>query len=597
MTRLGSQMVRTGLLDPAQLEAALDRQRQQGGYLGQHLVDAGFITREQLHDGLARQWQVDRRDLDRDPPRGDLLERHELRHVIELGWLPCEVVGGRHVVIATSVPPGPDLVEEVADFFPGLAVSFVACTRRDLDRFAVRIDGAPTAVRAVGPRRRLCPSAPVRDLLLGGAAVVVLGCLVGAPPDVLSAAVGGVGVIFLALVAVHLGGLVWWAARASASSSPSTVEPVADVLLPVYSVLVPVSGGAPVLQQVVADLASIDYPRSRLDIVMLVAADDAPTLQAVASHAPPSCVRVVPLERRAFADPVLGLDAGLALARGRYVVSLLPGEVLAPDQLRLAVEAFELDLHENLTVRRGRTPLAALRVERREWRNARSFASGLEMVEEACGLTRAFPWSGRESDLRSDLTSSHCNTRLLRRLGGWHAVATGGGGSSMRVAVLSSVTRCRHRPSVGDLVTRRADELARSIHLAVERARRFRWEPAAGTPRLADVLLGFVTPILVLMYPVAVVAAGCLLLRFDELDAGNLPLGLSGLAAVTVAVLLLTAVTGIGLARRRGRRALGHVLAVPAHWLVHAVAAWYAVLVLLPCRPPMRGSSTVHGGD
>ena len=106
-----------------------------------------------------------------------------------------------------------------------------------------------------------------------------------------------------------------------------------------------------------------------------------------------------------------------------------------------------------------------------------------------------------------------------------------------------------------------------------------------------DVALGFSAPLLLLVYPVALVAGTGLLLRLEELDAGSERLGLLGLAAVASAI-GLAILAGLAVARRRGRRALGHVVALPAHWLVRAVAAWYAVLVLLPCRPPSHGSST-----
>lgn len=593
MTLLGNQMVGTGLLDVAQLDLALARQRDQGGYLGQHLVDAGFITREQLQDALAQQWQVERRDLDADPPLAGLLDRRELRRVIELGWLPCEVVGGSHVVVATSVPPGPDLVEEVVERFPGLAVSFVACTRRDLDRFAVGLAGGREVPVATASRRKLCPPPIVRDVVGGAALVVALTWLLAARPALLAATVLTLGALFLALVVVQVGAAVWSAARRPATAPAAAAAPTPDVLLPVYSVLVPVSGGADTLRRVVADVAALDYPASRLDVVLLVPEDDRATRVAVRAQAPPSFVRVAAIDPAMFADPVLVLDTGLALAHGRYVVALAPDEVPEPGQLRHAVQAFEADLEENLAVRRGRAPLTALRVGCRQWRSAGSFASGTELVEDVSGFTRAFPWQGPGTDLRADLTTTHCNTAVLRRLGGWGAIRTPGGGGEarMRVAVLASTTLTRRRAPLGTLLTRRAEEVARELRIATERARRFRLTPDVVPPRITDIVLGFAAPLLLLVHPVALVAGTCLLLRFEELDPGSEHFGLLGLAAVASAM-GLAILAGLAVARKRGRRALGHVLALPAHWLVRAVAAWYAVLVLLPCRPPSHGSST-----
>lgn len=589
MNRIGNRMVSTGLIEPGQLEVALERQREQGGYLGQHLVDAGFVTRQQLYDGLAEQWQVPRRDLDRQPPRAGLLGEHDLRRVIELGWVPCEVSAAAGVVVATSVPPVPDLVEEVGEYFPGLAVTFVACTRRDLDRLALTIEPARDAVAPPRTRRGFCASPAVRDLAVGALVVVSLGWLLAVPPAVLAGLDAALGTAFLGLVVVHVAVTTWTAVRgagAAAVIASSTALP-----LPVYTVLVPVSGGARVLRSVVRDLASLDYPQPRLDAVLLVARDDEETLSAVRTEAPPSFVRVAAIDPVAHADPGSALDVGLSLARGRYVVGLLPGELPDPEQLRMAVGMFERDLHENLETRTGRAPLAALRVARRQWGWPGSFGSGLEVVEEVSGFTRVYPWQGPGTDLRADLTTTHCNTSLLRRMGGWHALRTGGTSTAVRVAVLPSVTRCRRTPSLGRLLARRADEVARELSLAARRARRFRLVGARTGPRLGEVLLAFAAPALLLVYPVALVASAALVLRDGELDAGGERLGHLGLAAVAGAMglaILACLVT----ARWRGQRATGHVLMLPAYWLVRAVAAWYAVLVLLPCRPPSHGSST-----
>ena len=49
-------------------------------------------------------------------------------------------------------------------------------------------------------------------------------------------------------------------------------------------------------------------------------------------------------------------------------------------------------------------------------------------------------------------------------------------------------------------------------------------------------------------------------------------------------------VAGMAVARRRGRIEALYALALPAHWLLHAVAAWVAVAaLLLRTSPRWRG--------
>jgi MSHA biogenesis protein MshE len=56
--RLGELLVRQQLLTTEQLEAALERQRASGHKLGRTLVDAGFVSEEQICGALARQMRI-----------------------------------------------------------------------------------------------------------------------------------------------------------------------------------------------------------------------------------------------------------------------------------------------------------------------------------------------------------------------------------------------------------------------------------------------------------------------------------------------------------------------------------------------------------
>lgn len=608
MTRLGTRLVDWGLLEPGGLQQALERQEQQGGYLGQHLVDAGQITRQQLLDHLAGQWDLPRRDLDKEPPGAELIDTIDLEQTLELGWVPCEVTGEGAIVVATSVRPDADLVAEVGECFPGVDVVFVACTRRDLDHVAVRHRRAhqPEGTGHDLPRDAV-PSRGCRtacDLLVGLGSVILLTGLLVAPPAVIAWGVAVLGVLALAGAA----GQVWAALRIAVleSGAPGARRPVAgtrpedaepDAFLPVYSVLVPLRGGRTVLERVLDDLAGLDYPTSRLDAVLIVAEDDTATLEAVRCSSPPAWVRVAAVLPGVLDDPVVACDEGLALARGRHVVVLLPDEVPEPGQLRRAVRAFESDLLENLEARTERSPLAGLRVELRQWGAGSSLASELEVLDGVLGTDRAFPWQGPGTDLRRDLTSVHFNTRVLRRLGGWNAAVSAEPVlqpevGAMRMGTLRSVSRLRRGSGLADVVMRRAVSYEAALRRLVQRARALgsgagnEYAAGQGAGRtVVELLLGSAFALVALVPPLFVVLALTFLVRLDELGGWGRQLGLLGLAAVVLGLLLVTAVAGVLVGRRHGWRASGSVLLLPAHWLVHAAAAWYAVVVLLSRRP------------
>lgn len=586
MTRIGDHLVRRGLIDPDALAAALRRQRDVGGQLGQHLLDGGLVTRQQLYDGLAEQWQLVRRDLDRDPPDPDLVARVDLARDLALGWVPCEISPDGDVVVATSVRPGPDLVAEVREQFPTLGVRFVACTRRDLDHIAIRLrrrplpPGQPSSF----PEASWCRSMTVRDLLGGAVAVLLLTVVVLAPPSMLAGVLAVSGGVFLGAVVVQVAAALRTAVLDSSRTPDGSGTGAGNgsgagsgsAVLPTYTVLVAVGAGEDV-ERALALLAALDYPSVRTDAVLLVR--DAATLADVRRAAPPSWVRVATCPPGIATDPVAVYDEGLALARGRYVVAFAPDESPAPDQLRRAVDAFEADLAENLGSRPDRQPLAGLRVTRRVRERSWSVATGLDDLDRTLLLDRAYPWHGAASDLRSGLTSVHFNTHVLRRNGGWRFAVVGD--PSARVGRLDSTTR-GPRPGLGSLFGERAGAVDRAVRLAVVRAGRVTLG-GPGAPRLVEVLLGFVLPALLLSYPTGLLASVALAVRRAEAGPIDLRFGLAGAVVIALGLLLAMGAAGILGVRRQGWGALVAALLLPVLWLVHAAAAWYAALVLLPC--------------
>lgn len=613
MNRIGDQLIADGCIDQAQLQQALDRQHEVGGYLGQHLLECGFITRADLYEALARQWEVTTRDLDRDPPQPGLASIVDLERTIELGWVACELSESGVVVVATSVRPGPDLFEEVQEHFPGASVEFVACTQRDLDHVAVRARRDLTPARALPPAPARTRSAVVS--LLGSAVAVgaLLALTTLTPLGVLAGALAAGGVMFLLAVVVQSGAAVRVvtrdvAERREAAAFSEVVRASEDkgtprdALLPVYTVLVPLSGSTDVVQRVVRQLEGIDYPTSRLDAILLVSEDDAGTLAAVKSAAPPAWVRVLSISAQRSHDPALACDEGLASARGRYVVAYADDEEPAPDQLRWAVELFEADLQENLERQPDRAPLAGLRTRDRVWGRDSSLATGGEVIGAALGLDRAYPWRGEFTELERDVFSTHFNTHVLRRSGGWQSYVAGPGSGpgdevEPRMTTLRSTSRRVVVPGLWPTVRRRAHSCALAQRIAGTRARAWLMgrDFDGRRPTLRQVLLGLSAPLLLLGYPVLVAAGAAYLVRWAATRDDSLPVGGTGLAAIVLAVVVAVVVTEVLATWQQGRRASLHAVLLPAHLLVRAAGAWYALLVLP--HPPGRVRQAASGTD
>jgi glycosyltransferase XagB len=109
-----------------------------------------------------------------------------------------------------------------------------------------------------------------------------------------------------------------------------------DEPLPIYTILVPVYREAGMIPQIARSLAALDYPPAKLDIWLVVEADDAATHTAVAAEGlraivvPPSMPRTKPK----------ACNYALPFARGEFMVVYDAEDRPEPDQLRKAVAAF-----------------------------------------------------------------------------------------------------------------------------------------------------------------------------------------------------------------------------------------------------------------
>ena len=108
--------------------------------------------------------------------------------------------------------------------------------------------------------------------------------------------------------------------------------------LPVYTVLVPAYHEAAVIPSLVANLRALEYPRDRLDLKLLLEADDHETIAAARAVAPDlEIVLVPPGEPRTKPK---ALNCGLQAARGEYVTIYDAEDNPDPLQLRRAVVGF-----------------------------------------------------------------------------------------------------------------------------------------------------------------------------------------------------------------------------------------------------------------
>ena len=389
---------------------------------------------------------------------------------------------------------------------------------------------------------------------------------------------------------------VWKTAAALWRARPLGVAPACDDRLPSYTVLVPLYREATMVPDLVKHLRRIDYPRSRLQIALIVEADDRRTRAAVARHAdaPPfETVVVPPGEPRTKPK---ALTYALAFARGDYVVVFDAEDRPEPDQLRKAVAAFREEPGLGCVQ-------ARLTPDNEESWFARMFA-----LEYAANFDVLLP---ALADWRAPLplggTSNHFPRALLEKIAAWDPFNVAEDADlGIRLArygyrsatILSRtyeeapVTFRQWLPQRRRWIKGWMQTCAHCLHCGVPHGLRLPpWQLLAVHGILTAGVLGL------LLYPVSLVAIAWIVvaaLNGDLSASANMwvmvALGLGNLGAVLCAAAISAA---------RGLHASGtlhlawHIPLLPVYWALMSLAAWQALIQLF--RAPSLWEKTTHG--
>jgi cellulose synthase/poly-beta-1,6-N-acetylglucosamine synthase-like glycosyltransferase len=127
-----------------------------------------------------------------------------------------------------------------------------------------------------------------------------------------------------------------WLAFAGAARTAIDNATPADSALPTYSVLVPLYREAAVVTPLVQALQALDYPRDKLDILLIVEEDDRETEAALVRQPLPREMRLIRVPNFGPRTKPKALSFALAFARGTLVTVFDAEDQPEPDHLKRA---------------------------------------------------------------------------------------------------------------------------------------------------------------------------------------------------------------------------------------------------------------------
>ena len=386
--------------------------------------------------------------------------------------------------------------------------------------------------------------------------------------------------------------------------TPRPPTPIAVADLPRFAVLVPLHREAAVLPDLVAALTRFDYPADRLDLRLVMEADDVETLAAAEiaiAGTPVETIVVPPAEPRTKPK---ALNFALACVDAPFVTIFDAEDRPDPDQLRKAAAAFHAAGPDLAVVQ------AALEIDHAE--SDRPWLVRQFEIEYAMLFHGLLPWLAQHHFfLPLGGTSNHFRRAALEDIGGWdpHNVT-----EDADVAV-----RLMRKGWRADVLAAATLEEA-PLDLARWHAQRIRWlkgwmltwlvhmrRPARfhrevsllGAASFHLVLAGQLVSVLVFLPSLvlfALEALGLLPLFGDRGFFGDVVL-MAGLLGFTsglggsLVLALRVAPRSLSTRRRRFRRF--DVLTMPFYWCLVSIAAYRAVAELVVA--PHRWNKTSHG--
>ena len=565
-------------------------------------------------------------DLAAEPPDPELNARLSYRVALREGWMPWRRLPDGVAVVVTGVPT--ELMAATArELFDAVHVEFC---RTDHESFWQSLEAMHRGRLLfessdwLAERRPTASARPGLTWWQQASPVALLVALVGAavvwPLTTLVGVLVAANLVFTAsilfkTVAAFLVPVRRWREtrtrlhelreRARQGLPPVWRDRVPDDELPVYSILVPAYKEANVVEKVLANIGALDYPADKLDVLLLLEADDAETIGVARSMDLPAYVRILVVPPGHPQTKPRACNYGLAFARGRYVVIFDAEDRPDPGQLRAAVAAFARDRFEQERRLTRRPPLAVVQASLHYFNADYNVLTRMFAIEYAHWFEAMLP--GMEYarlPLPLGGTSNHFDTLLLRQLGAWDPYnVTEDADAGLRVSVLGyrvgvidSTTGEEACADVSAWIRQRTRWIkGYMLTAAVNTRRPWRFARTVGWRGVVG-MLGLIaaTPVSFMAYPLAL---GFTVVTYVGVQVADvrLPAGLVAVSLVTFLFgnLLMIVSAALATAWRYNWRIGVFAVLNPAYWLLHSVAAWRAFYQVI--RDPHRWEKTPHG--
>jgi cellulose synthase/poly-beta-1,6-N-acetylglucosamine synthase-like glycosyltransferase len=556
------------------------------------LVTKGIVTEHAYLAALGKSFGLALAALDTTPRAACPLSDDQLIEAATRGLLVLDSKDGPIYVVAPLLVDSRRLVELLSRDSPYRGRIHIASVPQ-LQRFIARHGGMSISRQAAEGLRSSQPelSAGVHVPLGKEITAMMIAAALAAiiiPDTIVVATQIGLGSIFLCWTALRL------IAMCNGRSPSSGARAIADNRLPVYTVIIALYREAAAASKLIAALKELNYPKEKLNVILVLEADDHETPAVLAGFRTELQFDVIISPATGPRTKPKALNIALPFARGSLVAIYDAEDLPEPDQLRCAFEAFDA----------GDERLACVQARLTIDNTGDSWLTRMFTAEYA-GLFDVFLPALAAWHLPLPLggSSNHFRKSVLQDIGAWDPYnVTEDADLGVRLA-----RRGYRTTMIGSATYEEAPTTA--ARWLRQRTRWFKgwmqtWLVHMRAPqRLLDELGsdGFI--VFQLIVGGTVLAALVHTVFAVQICYGLATVGIRGLmtdplfAFYTVTLIIGYLVSGalgaMGLRRRRLLGSAWALLYIPIYWVLLSWAAWRAVIQLI--RDPYRWEKTEHG--
>jgi glycosyltransferase XagB len=598
--QLGQVLLAAKLLTPRQLDDFLARQFRWGSRLGDVVLASGWVKPLDFYRTLANHFHLEFVNLVEHPADGKLFQPGHYADYARHLYLPWRREGGV-LWIATADPTSTKLV---ADWGKRPDVRFVMTSKFDVIWELQRVAGTAFTRDAVSHLATFDPERSAKVVLtrvqkrgfLALAAFVTISLLLSPLKSVIvfNAALN----VFLFISFVFRTMLCWMscAEQIGLDVKPEEVAALADRELPLYSILVPMYQEPAVLPILTAALKRMDYPKSKLDIKLVLEDGDTETIQAAKDLALDSTFEIVRVPRSEPKTKPKACNYALRLCRGQYVTIYDAEDKPEPDQLKKVVVAF----------RKLGERTACIQARLNYFNAEENWLTRMFTLEYSLWFDMFLPALDRlQVPIPLGGTSNHFDLEKLRKVGAWDPfnvtedadLGMRFAGKGYRVGVVNSVTYEEANSQVGNWIRQRSRWIKGymqtwlvNMRHPIELWRSVGWAGFLSFQLFigGTIVSGVAYPFLVIPFVIWLVTRTPALHPFFPPEVllfsmGNLLIGNSCLIYLSM----------LAVAKRKHHALLPHALTVPGYWLLQSVAAYKALWQLM--KNPFYWEKTAHG--